>query len=112
MSEYLYRFGFEAPGQRLANDKYGWDDEASYAFFIEAETAEQAFEWGREISEAFFHYIYLESGWAGPLPSWKEIGYAHWIEDAPEEIALARRWRCPRVAAGEMPDFAEWPDVL
>jgi hypothetical protein len=112
MTQYLYRFGYEFPAQRLANVKYGWDDETSYAFFIEAETPEQALEWGREVSEAFCHYVYQESGWKGSLPSWKEDGYAHWIEDDSEIIAQAQRERCPQIAVGEIPDFAEWPDVL
>jgi len=112
MNEYLYIFGFEGPLQRLQNERHGLDHEDSYTFFIEAEAAEQALDWGSEVAEALFRYLYRESGWDGPLPSWKEDGYGYWIEDDPEEIALARRWRCPRVAAGEMPDFAEWPDVL
>ncbi len=112
MDEYLYRFGFEFPAQRLANDKYGWDDEDSYSFFVEAENPERALEWAREVSEAFCHYMYRESGWTRALPSWKADAFAHWIEDDPEEVAAAREWGAPRVAVGVMPDFAEWPDVI
>jgi len=112
MREYLYIFGYEFPAQRLANQKYGWDDEDSYSFFIVAENTDQAIEWGREVSEAFFNHIYQRSDWKREIPSWKEIGYAHWIEDDPETISQARRWRCPQITAGEMPDFAEWPRIL
>jgi hypothetical protein len=112
MNEYLYIFGFEGPLQRLQNERHGWDHEDSYAFFVLAESPEEALEWGREVSEAFCRYIYQESGWAQALPSWKDDGYGHWIEEDPEEIALARKWGCPRIAEGEMPDFATWPDVI
>jgi len=111
MSEYLYIFGYEAPVQRLANDKHGWDDEASYAFFIEAETTEQALLWGREVSEEFFRYVYQKSGWDGPLPSWKEDRYGYWIEDDPETIAQARQGGSPRIAVGEIPDFSKCPRI-
>lgn len=112
MMEYLYIFGYEFPAQRLANDKHGWDDEDSYAFFIEAESPDHALNWGEEVSEAFCKFLYEESGWRGAIPSWKADEYARWIESKPEVIESARQWGSPRIAVGEMPDFATWPNIV
>lgn len=110
MPQYLYCFGFEAPVDREANQRWGSDAESSYAFFVEASSPEDALEWGQEVAEAMVRFIFEKSGWRGAIPSWKADGYAFWIEDDPEEIAQASD--CPVVAVGAMPDITTWPDVL
>ena len=41
-NQYLFRFGFETPEQRLANERHGWDDENSQCLFVVATSEEEA----------------------------------------------------------------------
>ena len=97
---FLYVFGYETPAQMEANAAHGWDDEDSAAVFIEAESAEEALEWGRQVSERFLSELHGD-----PSVSWDALGYAHWIEDDP-----SKRWsaeglsQVPRVRRGEFPE--------
>ena len=109
MKRFLYRFGYEAPVQWQANQQHGWDDESSSAFWVVAETADDALAWGREVSEALVKEFFQRSGWAGEIPSWKESGYANWIEDPPgpefTEDDLEGRMA---VRYGELPPDLGW----
>lgn len=44
----------------------------------------KALAWGGEVSELMAREFFRRSGWEEKdIPSWKEAGYAHWIEDPP-----------------------------
>lgn len=73
---YLYVFGFCTPTQWANNEKHGWDDEDSYAFFIDAPTQADALEWGRHLSERFVSGLFERAVWDGPVPSWCESHFA------------------------------------
>jgi hypothetical protein len=101
MARFLYFFTYQTPGQSEAARTGGAVEEASAALFIEAETAEAALAWGREISGALFHHL---TGAAAAR--WTSLNFAHWIESHPEleyppEILAA----LPCVACGQLPDF-------
>lgn len=96
---FLYVFGYETPAQMKANAAHGWDDEDSAAVFIEAESADEALEWGRQVSERFLSELHGDAG-----ISWNALGYAHWIEDDPTNRWSAEQLaRVPRVRRGEFP---------
>jgi len=84
MKRFLYRFGFEGPVEWEENQRHGWDGESSDAFWVIADNQEEALAWGREVSEAMVHEFFKRSGWEEKvIPSWKEAGYANWVEDPP-----------------------------
>lgn len=103
MPEYLYIFGYETPKQAKANAAHGWDDENSEAVFIEAESAEAALDWGRQISERFIRQIYgcEDAGW------WR-TSFAHGIAERPEsEFSPDALSSIPHVRCGEYPSFKD-----
>jgi hypothetical protein len=84
VKRFLYRFGFEGPVEWEENQRHGWDGESSDAFWVIADNEEEALAWGREVSEVMVREFFERSGWEEKvIPSWKEAGYAHWIEDPP-----------------------------
>jgi hypothetical protein len=104
MKRFIYRFGYESPVERLQNDEHGTDFESSSAFWVEAESADEALRWGREVSEALVRESFIRSGWSGAIPSWKEDGYAHWIEESPgSEFTADFLDTLPEVKQGEIP---------
>lgn len=106
MARYLFRFGYCTPAQWLGNEAHGWDDESSSAFFVIADSPEAALAWGTEVAEAFAHHLFRAAAWAGPIPSWKEARFAHWIEESPERVfSFDVLEHLPVVRAGELPDF-------
>jgi hypothetical protein len=98
MPLYLYRFGFESPRQFRHNEAHGWDDEDSQGVFIEANDEASALRWGQEISEQFIKLLFKDNG-----VSWRELGYAHWIEPPDKSWAGQQQ-----VVVGMLPDFASW----
>ena len=106
MARHLFCFGFEPPVLRRNNDRYGTDHEDSEALFIEAPTEEEALAWGQEVAEAFqAHLFEQDAGWQGDVPSWREDGYAFFLETDPIVLAQAEG-SCPIVQVGQMPAFS------
>jgi hypothetical protein len=97
--EYLYCFGYESPTERETNARAGTDFESSAAIRIEAESEEQALEWGMEISERFVKALFGEEN-----VSWRAERFAAFIENDPDVLD---RWResLPKVTVGEYPNF-------
>jgi hypothetical protein len=95
---FLYGFGFETPAQHLRNLQHGWDDEDSAAVLIEAESANEAREWGRQIAEAFLKWLHEDAG-----VSWAAGRYADWVD---ENADAERRNGLATVATGVMPDLS------
>lgn len=94
-------FGFEIPEQAKANAAHGWDDEDSEAVFIEAESADHALDWGRQISEQFIRQLYRCDD-----ASWWRSSFAHWIAERPEEQFTPEALSTiPHVRHGEHPTF-------
>lgn len=109
MTRFLYRFGYETPTQWKANEERGWDDESSSAFWVEADTADEALAWGRDVTEAMVRELFSRSGWRGDVPSWKEAGYAQWIEKTPADDFTADDLASLLVInQGEMPADLGW----
>lgn len=107
-SQHLFRFGYCTPAQWAANAKHGWDDESSSAFFVESASEDEALEWGREVAEAYVRHLFAQAG-SEDSPSWKDADFAHWIEDAPDEVfPVATLASLPRVRVGDLPDFGGW----
>lgn len=101
---YLFRFGFESPGEFAANRAGGWDDESSEAFWIDAPSAEEALSWGRSVAERFVRQLFEIANAEGY--SWKALEFANWIED--DASVLAWAMTSPEVLAtdyGQMPDL-------
>lgn len=87
---------------------YGWDDESSEALFIRADSCEGARSWGREVAESFTSSLFRAGGWRREIPSWKESGFAHWVEEDPEAVFSSDVLKAiPEVREGEMPTFSE-----
>lgn len=105
---YLFRFGYSTPEQWAANEKHGWDDESSAAFFVSADDEQTALEWGNTVADAFVRRLFARAGWSDP-PSWKDAQFAAWIEDNPEAVFSSdSQHALPRIDAGQMPDFETW----
>ena len=105
---FLFRFGYCTPEQWTANEKHGWDDESSGAFFVHAESEQSALDWGNAVADAFVARQFELAGWTAP-PSWKQAQFANWIEENPEEVfSGADLGALPRVEVGEMPSLDGW----
>jgi hypothetical protein len=100
-NKYLYIFGYQTPEQlaHAAEDEHA--DESSEAIFIEAESAEQALAWGREISEEYVRLLFRED-----VIDWKSKNFAHWVESDPQaEYPQDILDNIPVVPYGQHPDF-------
>jgi len=42
---FLFMFGFESPGERVRNERNGWDDESTWAVWISAANSDAALTW-------------------------------------------------------------------
>ena len=110
MKRFMYRFGYESPIEWRQNLDHGSDFESSSAFWVIADTEEDALAWGWEVSEKMVHEFFVRSGWnEKDTRSWKEAGYAHWIEETPgpeftEELLAGLL----EVKHGEMPSDLSW----
>src|SRR5262249_367682 len=94
-------FGYQTPQQQARASLDEGVEEASEATFIEAESAEQALAWGREISEEFVRRLF-----GSRVVDWKSNNFVHWVEaepqsEYPEDILQS----LPVVAYGQHPDF-------
>ena len=101
INKYLYIFGYQTPQQVAQAENDNEAEEASEAVFIEAESAEQALAWGREISEEFVRRLFGDQA-----VDWKSKNFAHWVEvepqsEYPKDILAA----LPVVPCGQHPDF-------
>jgi hypothetical protein len=84
MKQHLFVFGFEAPLDRAANERFDGDQESSNAAWIEADNESDALSKGQVYAEEFVGRLYREAG-ATRIPSWTADGYAHWICAQPLE---------------------------
>jgi hypothetical protein len=100
-NNYLYIFGYQTPDQMSPAAKEEHTEEASEAIFIEAESAEQALAWGREISQEYVRRLF------GSKPvDWKSMDFAHWVEPEPQkEYPKDILESLPVVTYGKYPDF-------
>ncbi len=98
--EYLCVFGYETPTQLENNRLHGWDDETSMAIYITAEDEDTALAWCRNVAEKFVQQIF-----APKQMSWKEAGYACWVEKDPKSRFGAVELDVERVAIGQYPEF-------
>ena len=101
MPVFMFSFGFETPAQHRNNTAHGWDDEDARSVFIEADSADDALAWGREIAENFVRSLWSSHPEASV--SWSAGGFAHWIETDPERVAQARGCDVPLVRVGQYP---------
>jgi hypothetical protein len=110
MKRFMYRFGYESPTEWKQNCEHGTDFESSDAFWVAAENEEEALTWGCEVSERMVHDLFVRSGWnEEDIPSWKETGYAHWIEDPPGPEFTDKLSAGPLVVEqGKMPNDLAW----
>ena len=109
MDAFLFRFGFCTPAQSKANDEHGWDDESSEAFFVRAESSKDAESWGCEVAERFCNELFERSeDWTGKIPSWKESGFAFWIESNTTSFPKEYLDRLPVINFGEFPEYGSW----
>jgi hypothetical protein len=108
--KYLFVFGFRTPQQWLNNEREGWDDEDSYAFFVEALNSEKAMHWGRQVADSYVRYLFEESKWSELIPSWRNANFACWIEEYPlNRFSGMALETLPVIAVSEMPNFEDWP---
>lgn len=110
---FLFIFGFEGPAEHRTNESAGTDFESSWSFLVEAENADAALSWGRQLAEEFVGRLFEQAGINGY--SWASGNFAHWISDDPAEIAGARSdTAILAVRDGELPDFSSglrhWKD--
>jgi hypothetical protein len=109
---YLYVFGYCTPTQWANNQNNGWDDEDSYACFIDAESEADALSWGQELSERFVGRLFKKANWESPIPSWREARYANWLERDPlsrfsglalESLPIVQCFKEPQQRHGSFP---------
>lgn len=98
--EYLYVFGYEDPIDRKVNSDVNTDYESSEVIRIIADDEQEALMWGREISERFIQYLFKDNE-----ISWKNDGFASWIESNPNEYLCNQLDTFPLVTVGQYPDF-------
>jgi hypothetical protein len=96
--EYLFIFGYESPTERESNRTLGTDYESTGMVRILAADEVQAKAWGDEIAERFVSLLHQD-----PALSWRQMGFAAWIEPEPDE-QLQQHWDAlPLVRVGEYP---------
>lgn len=100
MSRFLYIFSYQTP-QQAAVPNQACPDESCHALFIEAESADKALAWGRQISDEFVKRLFSGEG-----PRWSEQDFAHWVEAEPErEYPAEVLQQLKAVGYGEFPQF-------
>ncbi|HWX21955.1 MAG TPA: hypothetical protein VN578_18800, partial [Candidatus Binatia bacterium] len=101
MPRFLYIFGYQTPEQMNSSASSEAPEEASMAVFIEAQSADEALGWGRELSEEYGRRLF-----PGRALSWKSLNFAHWIEANPQqEYPADLLASLPVVPCGSYPDF-------
>lgn len=108
MRRFLYRFGYCTPEQWIQNESCEWDDESSGALWIIASDEEEALQAGAEAVDRYVAWLFVSSGRA-PSPSWKQSGFAAWIESDPvvAEFSAPDLDALPVVHADQA-DTVEW----
>jgi hypothetical protein len=101
-------FGYETPHQCALNARHGWDDEDCGAFFVEAADETAALHRGRDVAEAYVRRLFERANWKGPIPSWIQGGFAHWIERHSEGFEAGYLDALPSVSIDEAPGFEDW----
>lgn len=97
-AEFLFMFGYESPNEHESNRTTGSDFESTGLLRIVASDEQHAKAWGEEVAERFVSMLHRD-----PALSWKQKGYAAWIESEPDEH-LRKRWgSLPLVRVGEYP---------
>lgn len=103
MPRYFYFFSYVKSGQEKERPDSGFRDESSAAVFIEAGTAQEALEWGRQISAKF---VAQTAGGEGT--TWDPSAFANWIDADPQsqypDHILSQ---IPTVSTGMYPDFCQ-----
>lgn len=91
---HLFRFGYTWPEELAWVDAHPDADvgEASDAVFIRADSREAAEALGEEVAEAYVKRLYGERAY-----SWREVGFASWIEDDREVLEWAAKAQLPVV---------------
>jgi hypothetical protein len=89
---HLFRFGYTWPEELLRIAAHPeWDlGESSEMVFVRAETPDEAERLGQKVAEAFVRASFGEQSY-----SWRETGFASWIEDDPEVVAWAIEHHVP-----------------
>jgi len=104
---YLFRFGYTWPsellriGNRLDLDLL----EDSEMIFIGARSNREALEMGGEFAECFIRRLYGVEAY-----SWKELGFASWIDSDEETLRYARDNSVPTISSNA--DIESMADVL
>lgn len=93
--KYLFTFGYESKDQRKNNEKFGWDDESSMSFLIDADSELDALAWGGDLADLFLRWLYRDES-----VSWKSMGFATEISPVASDRGI------DAVRVGEVPDFA------
>ena len=108
MPKYLFRFGYCTPHQWKDNEEYGWDDESSDAFFVVAKNRKSAEVRGCEVVEVLCRKLFEKAEWNCEIPSWKNSGFAFWIEKDHNAIPEEFLKEYPVVQVGHQYDFTKW----
>lgn len=89
---YLFRFGYSWPAELAWVEAHPDSDlgEASEALFIRASSSAEAEALGQETAEAFVRALFGRQSY-----SWRQLGFAFWIEDDPEIIARSKDYNVP-----------------
>ena len=101
--QHLFQFGFETPDQHPNNAEHDWDDQDSAAVWILSDNPKEALLWGEGIAEAYVEWLFSRAGRKGY--SWREAGFASWIENDPETLKAASLIDIPVVRVGHMPEL-------
>jgi hypothetical protein len=103
MEKFLYTFDYVTPTQKLGNAKHGWDDMNEDGFFILADEAEAARNWGDALANRYVQILYNN-----PDITLKSIGHAGNISTNKEQYqACEQAPRIQTVTAGVYPDIAK-----
>jgi len=106
-AHYLFRFGYTWPsellriGNRLDLDLL----EDSEMIFIGADSNREVIELGGEFAECFIRRLYGVEAY-----SWKEVGFASWIESDEEIMRYAKNNSVPKITSKA--DIESMADVL
>jgi hypothetical protein len=94
---HLFRFGYSSPDELEWVETHPDHDlgEWSEAVFICAGSTESAAAIGEDVAEAFVRRLYGARSY-----SWREIGFASWIDDDTEIIEWAEQARLPTLERG------------
>lgn len=102
--KHLFCFVFETPNQYRHNAERGFDDEDSAALWIVAATPADALQWGQTVAQAYVDWLFSRAQAEGY--SWRDAGFANWIEADQNSLSPASLMQSPPVVSvGDMPEF-------